>query len=120
MKKLLVLKSVGILMLFLNMDGLYHYGFSDKWMFLYDNSRFLYFTAAIVGICILLVGIDKKSKKWLLFTGLIASLPLIYFTAVFTVNTYKDGMFTALFATTIIWLLLFYYSYKTEVEINSI
>lgn len=120
MKKLLALKTVSILMLLLNMEGLYHYSFSDKWMFLYDNARLLYFTAAIVGICMLFVGVDKKSKKGFLLTGLFASLPLVFFTFIYTINTYRHGMFTLLFMTTVIWLVLFYYSYKTDIEVNNV
>lgn len=118
MKKTLIYKAIGIVMLLWNIAGIYDYNFSNKWFLLYDNNRFLYISVAIVGICLLGIGFEKKNDKKYLLSGLIASIPLIFFTVVFTINTIKIGMSTFLLLTTAIWLFTLWGMYKNNRGLN--
>ncbi|MGI6608509.1 MAG: hypothetical protein ACOX1F_05990 [Erysipelotrichaceae bacterium] len=120
MKKILIYKVTGILALLLNLGGLYDYSFSDKWMFFYDNARLTVFTAAITGVCMLALGFNKKRNRGFFIAGLIASLPLVFFTIVYTINSYKQGFYTLLHVATIIWLLLLISLCRIEIETSQI
>ncbi|NLZ75096.1 MAG: hypothetical protein GX914_01175 [Erysipelotrichia bacterium] len=115
--KRLGLKVICLFLLALNYSGIFNYDFSNKWVFLYDNTVYITFAFGLLGVCILGMGLDKERDKWFLLTGLIASLPLVFFTAVYTVNTFRHGLSTVLFLSTIVWMLLFIYLYKNNQEI---
>ncbi len=117
MKKKVIYKMLSILFLIANIGGLFTYTFSDKWFLLYDNSPFIYLSSALTIFCILALGNNEKADKWFLLIGLITSIPLIIFTVIFTVNTFRHGDSTFIFVTTICFLLFFLLANKkTEIR----